>query len=505
MNTQDTPISTSKPPPCAPSGTQTCAAEKDTEPSIVAVEEDAESLLLGWDAVEGAVFYELQMLKQAVKSIGYVTALSLGKMGVSRVVSPIYVEGLRLILDSLGMTEAKRIVRPKTGMLPGPWKSLDLRIMVTLWENGARFPHPVSLCPLSHPLSLLSSLPSRLLSCGSFSSLFLPINFTPALFPAPFHGCLTSFPKTETPRRTVKSNMVRKRNLSHSTPYRFRVRVRDKVDWLPFQTSSLLHTLSTFVQRMAAPRGEVGGAAGCVTLSWEPVEEAAAYAVHMREQGAVRWKEVGRVGGTSVKKKNLEAGKAYHFRVRPVGERVEDVWVWSPWSEAMSPPSLPPVLRRMFGSRLAVEGGKEGKREIGVESLAGSVVGVYASAHWCAPCRQFTPQLANFYRGLQGAGKAFEIVFVSLDQEKEAFELYFESMPWLAIPWEGGEGEREALMRMYQITSVPRLLIFGRDGELLENNAVGSQFLREEAFHSWWEGRPFRAGGGGCCGGGGCK
>jgi nucleoredoxin len=299
--------------------------------------------------------------------------------------------------------------------------------------------------------------------------------------------------------------MVRKRNLSHSSSYRFRVRARDKVDWLPFQTSSLLNTLPTSVQRMAAPREEVGGAAGCVTLSWEPVEEAAAYAVHMREQGAVRWKEVGRVGGTSVKKKNLEAGKAYHFRIRPVGERVEDVWVWSPWTEAMSPPSLPPVLRRMFGSRLAVGGGKESKREIGVESLAGSVVGVYASAHWCAPCRQFTPQLANFYRGLRGAGKAFEIVFVSLDQEKEAFELYFESMPWLAIPWEGGEGEREELMRMYQITSVPRLLIFGRDGELLENNAVGPQFLREEAFHSWWEGRPFRAGGGGCCGGGGCK
>ncbi|EKU21455.1 tsa family domain-containing protein [Nannochloropsis gaditana CCMP526] len=410
MNTQDTPISTSKPPPCAPSGTQTCAAEKDTEPSIVAVEEDAESLLLGWDAVEGAVFYELQMLKQAVKSIGGEEDSQAEDWNAARA------------MEEPGLTDH--------GDAVGEW------------------------CTLS---------------------------------------------------ASLKSNMVRKRNLSHSTPYRFRVRVRDKVDWLPFQTSSLLHTLSTFVQRMAAPRGEVGGAAGCVTLSWEPVEEAAAYAVHMREQGAVRWKEVGRVGGTSVKKKNLEAGKAYHFRVRPVGERVEDVWVWSPWSEAMSPPSLPPVLRRMFGSRLAVEVGKEGKKEIGVESLAGSVVGVYASAHWCAPCRQFTPQLANFYRGLQGAGKAFEIVFVSLDQEKEAFELYFESMPWLAIPWEGGEGEREALMRMYQITSVPRLLIFGRDGELLENNAVGSQFLREEAFHSWWEGRPFRAGGGGCCGGGGCK
>ena len=274
---------------------------------------------------------------------------------------------------------------------------------------------------------------------------------------------------------------------------------------------------------MAAPReegGRDGGKAGCVALAWEPVDGAEAYLIEMREQGKVRWREVGKVGGTSVKKKNLDGGKRYHFRVRPLGEGGEvgneENWAWSSWSEALASPVLSLALKKLLGPKLLI-GGREGGREGGVEELlAGKVVGVYASAHWCGPCRQFTPLLADFYRRMGGGreggreGGRLEIVFVSLDQEKEAFEGYFGSMPWLALPWEeeeGGEGGREGVVSAYGITSIPRLLIFGRDGRLLEGNAVGQQYLKEEALNAWWEGRPLQGhvhkGGGACCGGGG--
>ena len=36
-------------------------------------------------------------------------------------------------------------------------------------------------------------------------------------------------------------------------------------------------------------------------------------------------------------------------------------------------------------------------------------VGIYFSAHWCGPCRGFTPQLAKAYTQMKAAGKKFEV------------------------------------------------------------------------------------------------
>lgn len=43
----------------------------------------------------------------------------------------------------------------------------------------------------------------------------------------------------------------------------------------------------------------------------------------------------------------------------------------------------------------------------------GKVTALYFSAHWCPPCRQFTPQLVDFYNSKRGTPEEFEIVFVS--------------------------------------------------------------------------------------------
>merc|ERR1711874_269399 len=60
------------------------------------------------------------------------------------------------------------------------------------------------------------------------------------------------------------------------------------------------------------------------------------------------------------------------------------------------------------------------------------VVAIYFSAHWCPPCRNFTPVLAEKYKELQACGKSFEIVFASSDRTVESFGEYYETMPWLA-------------------------------------------------------------------------
>lgn len=74
------------------------------------------------------------------------------------------------------------------------------------------------------------------------------------------------------------------------------------------------------------------------------------------------------------------------------------------------------------------------------ESLsgAGKTIGLYYSAHWCPPCRKFTPMLAEFYKKLKGSdkGKDFEIIFVSSDADDNAFNDYYKEMPWLALKFD---------------------------------------------------------------------
>jgi len=54
------------------------------------------------------------------------------------------------------------------------------------------------------------------------------------------------------------------------------------------------------------------------------------------------------------------------------------------------------------------------------------VIGLYFSAHWCPPCRGFTPQLATWYKDNLKA-KGMEIIFVSSDRDADGFKSYFAS------------------------------------------------------------------------------
>jgi len=60
-------------------------------------------------------------------------------------------------------------------------------------------------------------------------------------------------------------------------------------------------------------------------------------------------------------------------------------------------------------------------------------IAFYYSAHWCGPCRQFTPKLVEFYN--KNKTDDFEIIFVSSDRSAGDMLKYMEGshMPWPAI------------------------------------------------------------------------
>ncbi|KAA8584463.1 hypothetical protein FQN60_008248 [Etheostoma spectabile] len=97
------------------------------------------------------------------------------------------------------------------------------------------------------------------------------------------------------------------------------------------------------------------------------------------------------------------------------------------------------------------------------EALRNKVVGIYFSAGWCPPCRDFTPILCDFYTDLVEESEPpaqFEIVFVSSDKSMDDMR--------------------------YKITAVPKLVIVKENGDMITDK--GRKQIRDRGltcFRSW--------------------
>jgi nucleoredoxin len=116
-------------------------------------------------------------------------------------------------------------------------------------------------------------------------------------------------------------------------------------------------------------------------------------------------------------------------------------------------------------------------------SLKGKIVGIYFSAHWCPPCRAFTPNLVKFRDKHQDD---FEIVFVSSDRDEAAQKGYMKEtqMKWLAVKF--GTKDIKELKGRYELKGIPTLIIVGPDGKTITKDGRGDVTKKPaEALESW--------------------
>lgn len=123
---------------------------------------------------------------------------------------------------------------------------------------------------------------------------------------------------------------------------------------------------------------------------------------------------------------------------------------------------------------------------------------LYFSAHWCPPCRKFTPLLAEAYN----AHKKFlleeqedgttttnneeannnapvgeiEVIFISLDSVQSEYDTYrSNTMPWLSVPFANLHKLRikDALSKKYSVAGIPYLVVLDSFGEVVTKKGRG--------------------------------
>jgi nucleoredoxin len=109
------------------------------------------------------------------------------------------------------------------------------------------------------------------------------------------------------------------------------------------------------------------------------------------------------------------------------------------------------------------------------------LIALYMSAHWCPPCREFTPKLVAYYNKIAAAHPEFEVLFVSNDKTAGAMEGYMrdDQMPWPALSYDKVAGN--AALNKYFGGSIPCLVVVDENGKVIFDTYAGKNYRGPEA------------------------
>jgi nucleoredoxin len=100
---------------------------------------------------------------------------------------------------------------------------------------------------------------------------------------------------------------------------------------------------------------------------------------------------------------------------------------------------------------------------------------IYYSAHWCPPCRAFTPELVKFYNEYKDKA-SFELIFVSGDKTEKDMLGYMSSasMPWPAVDY--NEIAKSGIKK-FAGNGIPCLVLLDKDRNVIADSFKGERYL----------------------------
>ena len=108
-------------------------------------------------------------------------------------------------------------------------------------------------------------------------------------------------------------------------------------------------------------------------------------------------------------------------------------------------------------------------KSVDLSKMRGKVVLVDFWATWCPPCRGEVPNVVAEYKKYHDKG--FEIVGISLDQDKAALLAFTKDHEMTWPQYFDGKGWDNTISSGFGVSSIPAMWLVGKDGKLITTEA----------------------------------